>query len=265
MATSTSTFENEGEGEAPSTPGGSLSTRHKNSGLGPAVVSSARLKELEPPGIDDPVVVDQGHSGHEDAHDEHEHAHAPAKPPETPAEWALWCTTGIISGLINGMLIFVFCCVYGSLIFVSRPFPSWNRSMLTEIYLCHACSCQEILRAETAGQGQNDALQPFITYGVSFQAAAAMISGLVGAIGSGAGAMICGGCSGRAHSLVHACRSVPDAPTRARWLRRPGHQPRNLPGCDGGGHQLAAPAHRRRQARVRLRRHQRGSHINHEE
>jgi hypothetical protein len=23
---------------------------------------------------------------------------------------------------------------------VSRAFPSWNRSMLTEIYLCHACS-----------------------------------------------------------------------------------------------------------------------------
>jgi hypothetical protein len=36
---------------------------------------------------------------------------------------------------------------------VSRPFPSWNRSILTEIYLCHACSCHEILRTETAGQG----------------------------------------------------------------------------------------------------------------
>eukprot|EP01047_Picozoa_sp_COSAG01_P064172 COSAG01_NODE_8446_length_2783_cov_2.245902_3_plen_319_part_01 len=35
---------------------------------------------------------------------------------------------------------------------VSRPFPFWNRSILTEIYLCHACSCQEILRTETAGQ-----------------------------------------------------------------------------------------------------------------
>jgi hypothetical protein len=36
---------------------------------------------------------------------------------------------------------------------VSRPFPSWNLSILTEIYLCHARSCQgEILRAETAGQ-----------------------------------------------------------------------------------------------------------------
>jgi hypothetical protein len=35
---------------------------------------------------------------------------------------------------------------------VSRPFPSWNRSILTEIYLCHACSCQEIFRTETAGQ-----------------------------------------------------------------------------------------------------------------
>eukprot|EP01047_Picozoa_sp_COSAG01_P061256 COSAG01_NODE_7626_length_3122_cov_54.156136_1_plen_429_part_00 len=36
---------------------------------------------------------------------------------------------------------------------VSRPFPSWNRSILAEIYLCHACSCQEILRTETAWQG----------------------------------------------------------------------------------------------------------------
>jgi thiol-disulfide isomerase/thioredoxin len=35
---------------------------------------------------------------------------------------------------------------------VSRPFSSWNRSILTEIYLCHACSCQEILRTKTAGQ-----------------------------------------------------------------------------------------------------------------
>jgi hypothetical protein len=35
---------------------------------------------------------------------------------------------------------------------VSRPFPSWNRSILTEIYLCHACSCQEMLRTETAGR-----------------------------------------------------------------------------------------------------------------
>jgi hypothetical protein len=35
---------------------------------------------------------------------------------------------------------------------VSRPFPSWNRSILTEICLCHACSCQDILRTETAGQ-----------------------------------------------------------------------------------------------------------------
>eukprot|EP01047_Picozoa_sp_COSAG01_P076813 COSAG01_NODE_13619_length_1557_cov_17.990398_3_plen_112_part_00 len=27
---------------------------------------------------------------------------------------------------------------------VSRAFPSWNRSILTEIYLCHACASQEI-------------------------------------------------------------------------------------------------------------------------
>jgi hypothetical protein len=36
----------------------------------------------------------------------------------------------------------------------SRPFSSWNRSILTEIYLCHACSCQEILRTKTAGQAE---------------------------------------------------------------------------------------------------------------
>jgi hypothetical protein len=35
---------------------------------------------------------------------------------------------------------------------VSRPFPSWSRSMLTEIDLCHVCSCPEILRVETVGQ-----------------------------------------------------------------------------------------------------------------
>jgi hypothetical protein len=27
---------------------------------------------------------------------------------------------------------------------VGRPFPSWNRPILTEIYLCHACSYHEI-------------------------------------------------------------------------------------------------------------------------
>eukprot|EP01047_Picozoa_sp_COSAG01_P026647 COSAG01_NODE_1724_length_9382_cov_6.435743_4_plen_113_part_00 len=36
---------------------------------------------------------------------------------------------------------------------VSRPFPSRHRCTLTEIYLCHARAGQEILRAETAGQG----------------------------------------------------------------------------------------------------------------
>jgi hypothetical protein len=35
---------------------------------------------------------------------------------------------------------------------VRRAFPSWNRSILTEIYLCHACSCHEILRMEMPGQ-----------------------------------------------------------------------------------------------------------------
>jgi hypothetical protein len=36
---------------------------------------------------------------------------------------------------------------------VSRPFSSWSRPMLTEIDLCHAWSCHEILRGNTARQG----------------------------------------------------------------------------------------------------------------
>ena len=35
---------------------------------------------------------------------------------------------------------------------VSGPFPSFARPIWTEIPLCHACSCQEILRAGTARQ-----------------------------------------------------------------------------------------------------------------
>jgi hypothetical protein len=32
----------------------------------------------------------------------------------------------------------------------SRPFSAWNRPILTDIYLCHAYSCQEILRVNGA-------------------------------------------------------------------------------------------------------------------
>eukprot|EP01047_Picozoa_sp_COSAG01_P006649 COSAG01_NODE_243_length_20572_cov_24.956137_21_plen_209_part_00 len=35
---------------------------------------------------------------------------------------------------------------------VRQAFPSWMRSILTEIYLCRTCSCHEILRMETPGQ-----------------------------------------------------------------------------------------------------------------
>eukprot|EP01047_Picozoa_sp_COSAG01_P069833 COSAG01_NODE_10434_length_2166_cov_8.532656_3_plen_189_part_00 len=35
---------------------------------------------------------------------------------------------------------------------MSRPFSSCNRSIWTDIYLCHACSCQEIMRMLTPGQ-----------------------------------------------------------------------------------------------------------------
>jgi serine/threonine protein kinase len=37
--------------------------------------------------------------------------------------------------------------------FVRQAFPSMMRSILTDIYLCRTCSCQEILRMETPGQG----------------------------------------------------------------------------------------------------------------
>jgi hypothetical protein len=33
--------------------------------------------------------------------------------------------------------------VHAGVVWVSRAFPSWNRSILTEIYLCHACSYHE--------------------------------------------------------------------------------------------------------------------------
>jgi hypothetical protein len=48
---------------------------------------------------------------------------------------------------------------------VSRPFPSWNRSILTEIYLCHACSCREILRTETAWQANPEFPGSQVMYG----------------------------------------------------------------------------------------------------
>jgi hypothetical protein len=35
---------------------------------------------------------------------------------------------------------------------VCRAFPSWMRFILTEIYLCRTCSCQEILRMATPRQ-----------------------------------------------------------------------------------------------------------------
>jgi hypothetical protein len=41
---------------------------------------------------------------------------------------------------------------------VSAPFPSWNRSILTEIYLCHACSYQEIEDGNGAPGGSQDGL-----------------------------------------------------------------------------------------------------------
>jgi hypothetical protein len=35
---------------------------------------------------------------------------------------------------------------------VRQAFPSWMRSILTEMYLCRTCSCHEISRTQTPGQ-----------------------------------------------------------------------------------------------------------------
>jgi hypothetical protein len=75
---------------------------------------------------------------------------------------------------------------------VSRPFPSWNRSISTEIYLCHACSCQEILRTETAGQR-----------GTTSSGAEPSRSG------SGRSAAAVGGAGGRAAAASLAGRPLP--------------------------------------------------------
>jgi hypothetical protein len=65
-------------------------------------------------------------------------------------------TLSRIGILINGLVALSGFCG------VSRPFPSWNRSILTEIYPCHARSCHtkcEIskLRVETPGQAEAEA------------------------------------------------------------------------------------------------------------
>eukprot|EP01047_Picozoa_sp_COSAG01_P011994 COSAG01_NODE_533_length_15816_cov_4.518738_4_plen_203_part_00 len=68
-----------------------------------------------------------------------------------------------------------------TLVMVSRPFPSWNRSILTEIYLCHACSWQEILRTEMVGQAwmvaqrHLDADDPVMQWGSIFMPIKALV------------------------------------------------------------------------------------------
>eukprot|EP01047_Picozoa_sp_COSAG01_P060318 COSAG01_NODE_7377_length_3230_cov_7.645800_2_plen_177_part_00 len=44
---------------------------------------------------------------------------------------------------------------------VRRPFPSWNRSILTEIYLCHACSCQRNIEDGNGRAGAGFIYPPF--------------------------------------------------------------------------------------------------------
>jgi hypothetical protein len=57
-----------------------------------------------------------------------------------------WTTSAASVGLAAAVYL-------GTWAHVSRAFPSWNRSILTEIYLCHACSYHEDrLRMETPGQ-----------------------------------------------------------------------------------------------------------------
>lgn len=154
---------------------GSKQPKDKHTGLGPPLVESERKRQLEPAGIHDPPVAVKAHSGHEDAHEDN-HVIEPPKQPSTPEEWAVWGATGVLSGLINGMLIFVFCCVFGSMIFSTNEF-----------------------------------LSPYIAYGVSFNAATAMVSGLVAAIGSGCGAGISGPDINPAIFLAEMCAVVSES------------------------------------------------------
>jgi|EP01047_Picozoa_sp_COSAG01_P021296 hypothetical protein len=45
---------------------------------------------------------------------------------------------------------------------VSRAFPSWNRSVLTDIYLCHSCSYHEIEAGNARTGGPAVHLHPLV-------------------------------------------------------------------------------------------------------
>ena len=69
------------------------------------------------------------------------HAHLAGRgllllPAAAPAGRSPWCPGLAFYDLCTGEL--------EKLPAVSRAFPSCTRSILTEIYLCHACSCHEI-------------------------------------------------------------------------------------------------------------------------
>jgi hypothetical protein len=58
-----------------------------------------------------------------------------------PSSLATHNTWLMLSESMDRKGTFGFRCVVDA---VSRPFPSWDRSIWTEIYLCHACSYHEI-------------------------------------------------------------------------------------------------------------------------
>eukprot|EP01047_Picozoa_sp_COSAG01_P021338 COSAG01_NODE_1235_length_11106_cov_3.058962_11_plen_206_part_00 len=73
------------------------------------------------------------------------HRHASNLPPLPPGQRYYDCQKLQLGGAALNALA-------GRTTNVSRAFPSCTRPILAEIYLCHACSCQEILRTETLGQ-----------------------------------------------------------------------------------------------------------------
>eukprot|EP01047_Picozoa_sp_COSAG01_P031003 COSAG01_NODE_2182_length_8212_cov_7.046838_7_plen_79_part_00 len=72
---------------------------------------------------------------------------------------------------------------------MSAPFPSWNhRSMLTEIYLCHACS--DVSRAFPSWNHRSMLTEIYLCHACSYRAT----EDGNGALGGGAAAQVANHC-----------------------------------------------------------------------
>jgi hypothetical protein len=105
---------------------------------------------------------------------------------------------------------------------VRQTFPSLMRSTLAEIYRCRTCSCQEIFRVETPGQGERGHLAVVGLHAVGGRRCAADVAAQA-SVGSG-----------RAAAAVPAAGGIRSA--TAAHPRCPG------PGVPGAGARAAAAA-----------------------